>query len=486
MEGDQGRRALLDCRAYFCAFQFNDTEVALDMVQDLAGKSVAIVGMARSGMAAAEFLWKRGARVTLSDNRPAAALESEIRILNERGIRYEVGSHSMELFDSADLVVVSPGVPLSLPVLRHAAQAGKALISEIELASRYLRGKVIAITGTNGKTTTTTLIGEILRASGLPVQVGGNIGTPLISLVESSSKDTWSVVELSSFQLEAAPTFRPDIAVVLNITPDHLDRYASFEAYAQVKLNIFENQVSSDFAVLNREDPKLQNAAGKIRSQVFWFSGSHEVKCGTYTAGGQIIFASGKASEQVMASAEVPLKGRHNIENVAAAITAARLAGVPSASIASSVRNFKAVEHRLEPVAEIKGVRFFNDSKATNVDATIKALEAFESGVILILGGRDKGGNFKMLSQLLQQRAKCLILLGEASEKIRTQLAGTAPMTQAHDMDDAVKLAFQQAAPGNTVLLAPACASFDMFQNYEHRGREFKAAVARLQVTEKR
>jgi len=288
---------------------------------------------------------------------------------------------------------------------------------------------------------------------------------------------------LSSFQLESAPTFRPDIAVILNITPDHLDRYASFEAYTQAKLNIFENQVSSDFAVLNHEDPNLQNAASKVHSQLFWFSGSHEVKRGTYVSGGQIIFDSGKVSEQVMTCNEVPLKGRHNIENVAAAITAARLTGISSSSISRSVRSFKAVEHRLEPVAEIKGVHFFNDSKATNVDAAIKALEAFESGVIPILGGRDKGGDFKVLSHLLQQRAKSVILLGEASDKIRMQLAGTVPMTQAHSMDDAVRLAFQQAAPGDTVLLAPACASFDMFQNYEHRGREFKAAVGRLQVT---
>ena len=453
------------------------------MVEDLAGKSVAIVGMARSGMAAAEFLWKRGARVTLSDSRPATALEPEIRILNERNIEHEAGGHSMELFDSVDLIVVSPGVPMNLPVLRHAAEKGRTLIGEIELASRYLRGKVIAITGTNGKTTTTALIGEILRTGGLPVQVGGNIGTPLVSLVESSAEDTWSVVELSSFQLEAAPTFRPDIAVILNITPDHLDRYASFEAYAQAKLNVFANQLSGDFAVLNHEDPNLQRAAKEIRSQVYWFSGSHEVQRGTYAIGGQIIFDSGSASEPVMTFNEVPLKGRHNIENVAAAITAARLAGISSGSISRSVRYFKAVEHRLEPVAEIKGVHFFNDSKATNVDAAIKALEAFESGVILILGGRDKGGDFKVLSHLLQQRAKSVILLGEASDKIRMQLAGTVPMTQAHSMDDAVRLAFQQAAPGNTVLLAPACASFDMFQNYEHRGREFKAAVGRLQGT---
>ena len=453
------------------------------MALEVTGKEIVIVGMARSGMAAAEFLWKRGAHVTLSDNRPTSALESEIRFLNERNIRYEAGGHSKELFELADLVVVSPGVPLSLPVLQHAAQIGKTLISEIELASRYLRGKVIAITGTNGKTTTTTLVGEILRASGFRVQVGGNIGTPLISLVESSNEDTWSVVELSSFQLEAVPTFRPDIAVILNITPDHLDRYPSFEAYAQAKLNIFENQISSDFAVLNLEDPSLQKAAGKIRSQVFWFSGSREVACGTHVVRGQIVFESGHRTEPVMPSDQVPLKGRHNIENVAAATTAARLVGIPPRSIADSIRNFKAVEHRLEPVADIKGVAFFNDSKATNVDATIKALEAFESGVILILGGRDKGGDFNVLRHLLQRRAKSVILLGEASDKIRTQLAGVVPMTQAQSMDDAVKQALHQAAPGDTVLLAPACASFDMFQNYEHRGREFKAAVRRLQGT---
>jgi len=451
------------------------------MVQNLAGQSVAIVGMARSGVAAAEFLRKRGARVTVSDNRPAAALESEIQFLNERSIQHETGGHSSKLFAAADLIVVSPGVPLSIPVLRQAAQTGKRLVSEIELASWYLRGKVIGITGTNGKTTTTSLTGEIIRAAGLRVQVGGNIGTPLISLVESSKEDTWSVVELSSFQLEAAPTFRPDIGVILNITPDHLDRYASFEAYAQAKLNLFQNQVSSDCAVLNYDEPILQSAAGKIRSQVFWFSGTHEVKRGTYVAGGQIVFESGGKSDWVMACSDVLLKGRHNVENVAAAVTATRLAGVALGSIASSVRHFKAVEHRLEPVAEINGVQFVNDSKATNVDATAKALEAFESGVILILGGRDKGGNFATLSSLLLKRAQRVVLLGEAREKIRAQLEGTVPLTEARDMDDAVNQAFQQAVPGSTVLLAPACASFDMFQNYEHRGREFKSAVLRLQ-----
>ncbi|MCI0421901.1 MAG: UDP-N-acetylmuramoyl-L-alanine--D-glutamate ligase [Acidobacteria bacterium] len=450
------------------------------MTLDLTGKEIVIVGMARSGLAAAEFLWKRGARVTVSDNRPAAVLESEARILADRQIRYETGGHSWELFGAADLIVVSPGVPLSLPILRQATLAGREIISEIELASRFLKGKVIAITGTNGKTTTTALTGEILRTAGFHVQVGGNIGTPLISLVDSSTPETWSVVELSSFQLEAVPTFRPDIAVILNLTPDHLDRYASFEAYAQAKLKIFQNQIASDFAVVNQEDASLQKAAENLHSQVFWFSGSRKVGRGTHAGGGDLIFESKRGSEVVMACNEVPLKGQHNIENVAAAITSARLAGVQSLDIAKGVRNFKGVEHRLEPVAEINGVRFFNDSKATNVDATIKALEAFDSGIILILGGRDKGGDFRVLGRLIQGRVKSLVLLGEASEKIRAQLEGVAPMSQAGSMEQAVELAFQQAEAGNTVLLAPACASFDMFQNYEHRGREFKAAVKRL------
>lgn len=449
----------------------------------LAGRTILVVGLARSGLAVAEFLWKNGAQTAVSDNRPASALEAEVRLLAERGIRYETGGHSRELFDSAELIVVSPGVPLSLPVLQGAAREGRPVISEIELASWYLKGKTVAVTGTNGKTTTTTLIGDILRTAGRSVQVGGNIGRPLVSLVESSTENSWTVVELSSFQLEATPTFRPSIAVILNITPDHMDRYVSFDAYVQAKLNIFRNQASADFVVLNHEDPNLQNAAATARSAVFWFSRSHPVQRGVYARSGQFFFQSDGPSEPVMACSEVPLKGSHNLENVAAAIAAARLAGVSPDVIAEGVRNFKAVEHRLEPVAEVDGVWFFNDSKATNVDATLKALEAFESGVVVILGGRDKGGDFKALVQPLQQRAKSVILLGEASGKIRAQLEGAVPLTQAESMGDAVRLAFQEAASGDTVLLAPACASFDMFQNYEHRGREFKAAVARLRVT---
>jgi UDP-N-acetylmuramoylalanine--D-glutamate ligase len=447
------------------------------MSTGLSGKSVLVVGMARSGLAAAEFLAKRGAVVVVSDNRPAEALSQEIQFLKECRVDWEAGGHTAELFLKAELIVVSPGVPLALPALQRARQAGIEIISEIELASRYLQGKIIAITGTNGKTTTTTLIGEILKTAGFRVLVGGNIGTALISLVKVSTPHTWSVVEVSSFQLEAVPSFRPHIAVILNLTQDHLDRYASFESYAEAKFQVFQNQTECDFAVLNQEDGNVRPVASRLRSQVFWFSASRAVTRGTYFDGRHIVWVSSNRSESIIARAEVPLKGSHNVENAAAAITAAHLAGAASTRIAEAVRNFRAVEHRLESVAEFQGVHFYNDSKATNVDATIKALEAFDSGVILILGGRDKGGDFRVLSRLIQQRVRSLVLLGEASSTIRSQLTGTAPMLQAESMKSAVRLSFQQAKPGDTVLLAPACASFDMFQNYEHRGREFKAAV---------
>jgi UDP-N-acetylmuramoylalanine--D-glutamate ligase len=436
--------------------------------------------MARTGLAAAEFLSRQGATVIVSDHKPIEALEAEIQLLERRHVNWEAGGHSDDVFARAELIVVSPGVPLQLPALQQARQAGKEIISEIELASRYLRGKTIAITGTNGKTTTTTLVGEILKTAGFTVQVGGNIGTALVSLVESSSAQTWNVVEVSSFQLEAIPSFRPNIAVILNITPDHLDRYASFEAYAQAKLNIFRNQRASDFAVINQEDASLQQAAASIPAKVAWFSGKRKVPDGAYFDGKQLILNSGLGSQTIVLRDEVPLKGQHNLENVAAAITAAHLAGAVPVKIGDAIKKFKAVEHRLEPVAEIDGVSFYNDSKATNVDATIKALEAFDSGLVVILGGRDKGGDFRALAPFVEKRVKTLVLLGEASSKIRSQLSEAVPMLQARTMEEAVRVSFEQAEAGNTVLLAPACASFDMFEDYQHRGREFKAAVAKL------
>ncbi|PYV45624.1 MAG: UDP-N-acetylmuramoyl-L-alanine--D-glutamate ligase [Acidobacteria bacterium] len=446
----------------------------------LYGKKVLVVGMARSGLSAAEFLWKRGADVKVSDRRSQQELDKEVGFLKERHISYEVGGHREESFASADLIVVSPGVPLRLPPLQEAIRAGKEVISEIELASRFLQGKVIGVTGSNGKTTTTSLIGEILKTAGFEVQVGGNIGVALTSLVDQSSPETMNVVELSSFQLEAIPTFRPNVAVALNLTPDHLDRYDSFEDYVQAKLNIFKNQTNSDFAVLNLEDQTLRKSLNVIRSKKFWFSTDNEVEQGTYFDGKDLVFRLADTREAVISSEAIRLPGKHNLENITAAITAARVVNAASAKIAQAVMRFGGVEHRLELVAEIEGVKFYNDSKATNTDATLKALEAFEAKIVLILGGRDKGSDFTVLSPLIKERVRQLILLGEASEKIRFQLSGIAPMLQAGHMEEAVRLAFKQAAKGDVVLLAPACASFDMFRDYEHRGRVFKESVERL------
>jgi len=446
----------------------------------VAGKKVLVVGMARSGLAAAEFLSRRGARVKVSDKRPENELQTELGFLRKHEISYEAGGHVAGSFLDADLLVVSPGVPLRLPLLQEASRSGKEVISEVEMASRFLQGRVIGITGSNGKTTTTTLVGEMLKTAGFPTLVGGNIGTALTSLVDRSTSETITVVELSSFQLEAIPTFRPDVAVLLNVTPDHLDRYDSFEGYVQAKLNILKNQRSSDFAVMNLEDKILNHADDSIRSRAYWFSTKSEVIQGTYLSGNHFVFLSGTQKETVAGLEEIQLRGGHNLENIAAAITAARLVDAATTKIAEALSQFKGVEHRLELVAEVSGVKFYNDSKATNTDATIKALESFEGGILLILGGRDKGSDFTVLSSLIRERVKDLILLGEASAKIRHQLDGTVPMIQANSLGEATQMAFERASPGDVVLLAPACASFDMFQNYEHRGRVFKEVVRSL------
>jgi UDP-N-acetylmuramoylalanine--D-glutamate ligase len=450
---------------------------------DFDGKQVLVVGMARSGLAAAELLCRNGAQVKVSDTRSRQQLAREIQKLEKAGLSYEVEGHRLESFLEADVIVVSPGVPFDIPELREAREVGKRILSELELACRFLRGKIIGITGTNGKTTTTLLVGEILKTAGFRVQVGGNIGTALSTLVESSTPETLNVVEISSFQLESIHSFRPDIAVILNITPDHLDRHKNFEDYVRVKLNIFRNQKPSDLAVLNREDPNLSGIPGTIRAETWWFSNRRKVKSGTGLDGPQLVFRRENKVEIQVPLERIQLRGSHNLENIAAAITAARLAGAAPAAVVDAVSCFKAVEHRLELVAEIHGVKFYNDSKATNVDATIKALEAFESGLILILGGKDKGSDYTVLRSFIPDRVKMIILLGEASAKIRDQLEGMVPIEEANSMPDAVDRGFQLARQGDTVLLAPACASFDMFQNFEHRGLVFKEAVQQLKQT---
>ncbi len=448
---------------------------------DLSGKNVLVVGLARSGVAASEFLAGRGAIVTINDAKPEGELK-EAASLREKGIKVVAGSHPAELFEKSDLIVVSPGVPLTLEAFQRARAAGTPVIGEIELAARYLRGRLVGITGTNGKTTTTTLIGELLKNAGLPTQVGGNIGTPLISLVEQSRDDGLTVVELSSFQLETVDRLHAFVAVLINITPDHLDRYASIDDYAAAKAKIFGNQTGSDFAVLNADDERVEKMGALTKARTIFFSRRRELSEGVFLRGQEVI-SRDRGSEKVMLRrAEIPLQGDHNLENVMSALAAGRACGASPESMRETVRGFKGVEHRLEFVAEIDGVKFYNDSKATNVDAAIKSIEAFAGGLIVILGGKDKGGDFRPLAPLVRSRCQHVILIGAAAGKIAAALEGAGPLHPAGTMPEAVELGFRLSRPGQTVLLAPACASFDMFDNFEHRGRIFKQAVEGLRT----
>lgn len=453
---------------------------------EFKNKRVLVVGLGKSGLAAASFLKERGARVTVSDSRPATVI-AELPGLLEQGIVVETGGHGLLTFRRQDLIVVSPGVPADVPELKQVRALGMKVIGELELGAQFLQGEIVAVTGSNGKTTTTTLLGEILKASGRPTLVGGNIGRPVVEMVAESALESWSVLEVSSFQLETIETFRPRVALVLNITPDHLDRHGSFESYAAAKARITENQTADDFLILNAEDVETQKVAAKSKAQIYWFSPRRQVKQGAFVHGESIFFRAqeGAAPEPVMPVCEIPLAGAHNRENVLAAVCAARLAGVSSGVIRQAVGVFQAVEHRLEFVRELGGVRYYNDSKATNVDATAKALEAFPGGIHIILGGKDKDSDYSTLLPLLQERAKTVITIGSAAEKIEAALASSGTpgftMERAETMDRAVALAHRVAQPGDTVLLAPACASFDQFQSYEHRGKVFKALVQGLE-----
>ena len=447
----------------------------------LENKRVLVVGLGKSGLAAAQFLKERGARVTVSDARPATLI-AELPSLLEQGFAVEAGSHGLLTFRRQDLIVVSPGVPQTTPELMQVRAMGVHIIGELELGARFLQGEIVAVTGSNGKTTTTSLLGEILKASGRPTLVGGNIGRPVTAMVAESTPQTWSVLEVSSFQLETVETFKPRISLVLNVTPDHLDRHGSFAAYAAAKARITENQTAEDFLVLNGEDVEAQKIAAKTNAQIYWFSARRQIKQGAFVHGESILFTAkeGAKPEPVMPIAEITLAGQHNLENVLAATCAARLAGVTSATIRAAVAAFKAVEHRLEFVREVRGVKYYNDSKATNVDATTKAIEAFAGGIHLILGGKDKDSDYTTLGPLLRERVKTVITIGSAAEKIQRQLAGVVKIESAETLARAVAYARGAAVAGDTVVLAPACASFDQFENYEHRGKVFKELVQAL------
>ena len=442
-----------------------------------------VVGLGRSGESAAKFLAARGASVAVTDSKPEQAVSEAAGKLRALGIDLHLGGHSPELFLRQDLIVVSPGVPWDLAVLTEARSRGVEVIGEVEFAARYLQGRVIGVTGSNGKTTTTILIGHLLASSGIVSQAGGNVGLPyppLTAMVASSRPETWNVIELSSFQLESIQSFHAHIAVALNVTPDHLDRHGTFERYAAAKGRLFSTQGPGDFAVLNADDATCVQYASLTSAQVVWFSRTRVVNPGAFVDGGRIILKHEGAETTLADVSTIPIRGAHNLENVLAATTAAYLAGAPAASIRRAVATFKAVEHRLEFVRRLDGVDYYNDSKATNVDAAQKALEAFDGRLWVILGGKDKGSDYTVLRELLRSKARAVLLVGAAGTKIAGQISDAAPLIAAGTIEHAVHYAWNNADPGDTVLLAPACASFDQFENYEHRGRVFKQLVLAL------
>ena len=439
-----------------------------------------VVGLARTGMATALFCAARGANVTATDARTETEIGDAIAPLRTAGVSLELSGHREDTFLEQDLIVPSPGVPADALLLQAARAKGVTIWSEVELADRFLDGRLIGITGSNGKTTTTSLIDHILKDAGFSTILAGNIGTPLIARVEQTNNDTIAVVELSSFQLELIETFRPNISVFLNLTSDHLDRHHTFEAYGRAKARIFENQTEADSAVLNADDSAATPLAPS-KPHVYWFSRKQRMAQGAFMRENEIIFRQSGDEEVILNLQEIPLMGAHNVENVLAAVAATRLAGAEPAAIAKGVRSFAGVEHRLEFVAEIGGVRYYNDSKATNVDATLKALDAFPGRILIVLGGKDKGNDYTVLQRPLREKAVLALLIGAAAEKIERQIAGSVAIERAGTIERAVEIASHAARPGDVVLLAPACASFDQFQNYEHRGRVFKDLVHLLE-----
>ena len=434
----------------------------------LANKNIVVVGLGMSGFAVARFLKKRGATVIVTDKAEEDKLEAYAPVLREMGVKMELGQHRIDTFEKSDLIIVSPGVPHDILPIKKAALKGIPILGEIELACRFILEPVVAVTGTNGKTTTTTLLGDMLKNSGKKVFVGGNIGNPLIDYVDKGEKAEIIVVEVSSFQLDTIDTFRPKVAVALNITEDHLDRYSDFAAYASSKARIFENQKESDVAVFNGLDPFTGSICKDIKSKKLPFYNQMTDDAEINTIFKLLDFSS------------INLLGKHNLENAYAASLAALAIGGSLEGIQSALSNFKGLLHRLEHVASINGINFFDDSKATNVDAVAKALETFSKPIILIMGGRDKGGNFQTLRDLVCQRVKKLIVLGEAKEDILFALGDITPTKGASSMEDAVLSAYHAASPGDVVLLSPACASFDMYDSYARRGEDFCRAVDKL------
>ncbi|PIV20562.1 MAG: UDP-N-acetylmuramoyl-L-alanine--D-glutamate ligase [Deltaproteobacteria bacterium CG_4_8_14_3_um_filter_45_9] len=446
---------------------------------DPKGKKVLVVGLARTGIATAKFLKAKGSLVTATEVKPKEEMGEAVQALKGMDISTEWGGHQTEAFLKQDIIVVSPGVDLSIEPIQKAVKYGVRVISEIELAYHFIHVPIIAVTGTNGKTTTTLLVGEMLKEDGRKVGVGGNVGEPLILFADG--KDRWEVlvVEISSFQLEAIEDFRPRISVLLNITEDHLDRYPRYDDYIEAKVRIFANQNSGDLAVLNRDDPIIMQFREKVKAKKVLFSLKEKLGKGAFSNGQTISLRLGGEGEEY-SLAKTPLKGIHNVENMMAALTTARIFGCSKKSIQDVLNRFKGLEHRLEFVREIGGVRFYNDSKGTNVGSVVKSLQSFSEPVTLIAGGKDKNGDLSPLEALIQKRVKHLILIGEAKDRMNRELGGLTDTVMAKTMEKAVLLAHQKAKAGEVVLLSPACSSFDMFKDYKERGKVFKETVKRL------
>jgi UDP-N-acetylmuramoylalanine--D-glutamate ligase len=456
---------------------------------ELSGRKTLVLGAGKSGIASAKFLAERGAVVALHDKKPLETWSDEAKSLKEKfGVGLIDGNLPSWLLDQIDLVVISPGVPTNSIPARYVDRKDGEVIGEVELAYRFLKGRIVGITGSNGKTTTTTLIGELLKNSGIETLVGGNIGTPLLNLTETATENTWSVVELSSFQLETIKQFRPNVAVATNVTPNHMDRYDFFSDYAAAKHRLFMNQTAEDVAILNADDETTASWANGLKARVSMFSVKKELDEGLFLRGRDLVCRAGGKEKILTTRDEIFLRGMHNVENVLAAFAAGLACGASPDAMRESVRDFRGVEHRIEFSGEIKGIKFYNDSKATSVDATLKALEALseEAGkTILILGGRGKNAPYAPLVPLIEKIVRKLVLIGEDADNIESQLKNHAEIIHANSMTEAVQKSFEAAQKGDSVLLAPACASFDMFNSFEHRGEVFKEEVVNLQTTKK-
>jgi UDP-N-acetylmuramoylalanine--D-glutamate ligase len=454
-------------------------------VERIRNRRIGVIGMARSGVAAALLARRLGGVVFVSDASARERLAVPITRLEEAGVGYEVGGHTEALFNS-DFVVISPGVPLTAKIVTHLRERGIPIFSELEFASWVCKGTIVAITGSNGKTTTTTLVGEIFKAAGFETFVCGNIGSPFADIADRATEDAVVVAEVSTFQLETIETFAPHVAAILNVTPDHLDRHGTMGAYKQLKFRIAENQGQDDVLVLNADDAEVRNTELSTSAQVHWFSREATPAASVGVIDGVLSYRDGDEVTGVVPVAEIAIRGRHNLENALAAAAIVQPLKVAPETIAEVLRSFPGVEHRLEYVGRVAGINFINDSKATNVDSVVVALEAMNGGVHLIMGGRDKGAPYGPLEAAGRGKVRSLVAIGEAKERVFSELGKVFPTQFADSLEDAVRKCFESAFPGETVLLSPGCASFDMFEDFEHRGRAFKAVVAGLKSAKKK